>query len=111
MASALTLTLYTDIACTKVAKTVADKDAIATYSTERGNAVFDYMPAGTYYVKETGAIKDFGAKQNPMQVTVPRSGGTATVEFTNVNKDFGSIAVQKVRTVSYTHLDVYKRQA
>lgn len=97
MSSALTFTLYTDIACTKVAKTVADKDAIATYSTERGNAVFDYMPAGTYYVKETGAIKDFGAKQNPMQVTVPRSGGTATVEFTNVNKDFGSIAVQKVR--------------
>ena len=97
MSSALTFTLYTDIACTKVAKTVADKDAIATYSTERGNAVFDYMPAGIYYVKETGAIKDFGAKQNPMQVTVPRSGGTATVEFTNVNKDFGSIAVQKVR--------------
>lgn len=97
MSSALTFTLYTDSACTKVAKTVADKDAIATYSTERGNAVFDYMPAGTYYVKESGAIKDFGAKQNPMQVTVPRSGGTATVEFTNVNKDFGSIVVQKVR--------------
>lgn len=97
MSSALTFTLYTDSACTKVAKTVADKDAIATYSTERGNAVFDYMPAGTYYVKETGGIKSFTAKQNPMQVTVPRSGGTATVEFTNVNKDFGSIAVQKVR--------------
>lgn len=97
MSSPLTFTLYTDSACTKVAKTVADKDAIATYSTERGNAVFDYMPAGTYYVKETGGIKSFTAKQNPMQVTVPRSGGTATVEFTNVNKDFGSIAVQKVR--------------
>lgn len=97
MSSALTFTLYTDSACTKVAKTVADKDAIATYSTERGNAEFDYMPAGTYYVKETGGIKSFTAKQNPMQVTVPRSGGTATVEFTNVNKDFGSIAVQKVR--------------
>lgn len=31
-------------------------------------------------------------------MTVPRSGGTAAIEFTNENKDFGTIAVQKVRT-------------
>lgn len=97
MSPALKFTLYTDSACTKIAKTVAGKDAVAEYSTENGNAVFDYMNAGTYYVKETGVIKGFDAKQNPMQVTVPRSGGTATIEFTNENKDFGTIAVQKVR--------------
>ena len=79
--------------------TVAGEEAVEAYVTSRGNAVFGYMPAGTYYVKETsGAIEGFTAKQNPMQVTVPRSGGTATIEFTNVNKDFGTIAVQKVRT-------------
>ena len=97
MSSELKFTLYTDRACTKIAKTVEGKDAVEAYVTSRGNAVFGYMPAGTYYVKETGAIKGFGAKQNPMQVTVPRSGGTATVEFTNVNQNFGTIAVQKVR--------------
>ena len=97
MSSPLKFTLYTDSACTKIARTVEGKNAVADYDTTRGNAVFDYMNAGTYYVKETGAIKHFGAKQNPMQVTVPRSGGTATIEFTNVNKDFGTIAVQKVR--------------
>lgn len=94
---ALKFTLYKDKACKEPAKTVAGKNAVANYSIEDGNAVFDYMNAGTYYVKETGAIKGFIAKQNPMQVTVPRSGGTATVEFINENKDFGTIAVQKVR--------------
>lgn len=99
MSSPLKFTLYTDSACTKIAKTVEGEEAVETYVTSRGNAVFGYMPAGTYYVKETsGAIEGFTAKQNPMQVTVPRSGGTATIEFTNVNKDFGTIAVQKVRT-------------
>lgn len=97
MSPALKFTLYTDSACTKIAKTVAGKNAVATYSTSLGNAAFDYMNAGTYYVNETGAIKGFGARQNPMQVTVPRSGGTATIEFTNENKDFGTIAVQKIR--------------
>ena len=97
MSSTLKFTLYTDSACTKIARTVEGKDAVEAYVTSRGNAVFGYMPAGTYYVKETGAIKGFAAKQNPMQVTVPRSGGTATVEFTNVNQNFGTIAVQKVR--------------
>ncbi len=99
MSTPLKFTLYTDSACTKIAKTVAGEEAVEAYVTSRGNAVFGYMPAGTYYVKETsGAIEGFTAKQNPMQVTVPRSGGTATIEFTNVNKDFGTIAVQKVRT-------------
>lgn len=97
MSSPLKFTLYMDSACTKIAKTVEGKDAVAEYRTDSGYATFDYMNAGTYYVKETGAIKGFAAKQNPMQVTVPRSGGTATIEFTNVNKDFGTIAVQKVR--------------
>ncbi len=97
MSSELKFTLYTDRACTKIAKTVEGKDAVEAYVTSRGNAVFGYMPAGTYYVKETGAIKGFAAKYNPMQVTVPRSGGTATIEFTNVNQNFGTIAVQKVR--------------
>ena len=97
MSPALQFTLYTDSACTKIAKTVAGEEAVADYDTTLGAAVFGYMNAGTYYVKETGAIKGFDAKQNPMQVTVPRSGGTATIEFTNVNTDFGSIAVQKVR--------------
>lgn len=97
MSPALKFTLYTDSACKRIAKTVAGKDAIAEYNTENGNAVFDYMNAGTYYVEESGRIDGFGAKQNPMQVTVPRSGGTATIEFTNENKDFGTIAVQKIR--------------
>lgn len=97
MSSPLKFTLYMDSTCTKIAKTVEGKDAVAEYRTDSGYATFDYMNAGTYYVKETGAIKGFAAKQNPMQVTVPRSGGTATIEFTNVNKDFGTIAVQKVR--------------
>lgn len=99
MSPTLKFTLYTDSACTKIARTVEGKNAVEAYVTSRGNAVFGYMPAGTYYVKETsGAIEGFTAKQNPMQVTVPRSGGTATVEFTNVNNNFGTIAVQKVRT-------------
>lgn len=97
MSSPLKFTLYTDSACTKIAKTVEGTEAVETYVTSRGNAVFGYMPAGTYYVKESGRIDGFGAKQNPMQVTVPRSGGTAAIEFTNENKDFGTIAVQKVR--------------
>ena len=93
MSTPLKFTLYTDSACTKIAKTVEGEEAVEAYVTSRGNAVFGYMPAGTYYVKETsGAIEGFTAKQNPMQVTVPRSGGTATIEFTNVNKDFGTIA-------------------
>ena len=91
MSPTLKFTLYTDSACTKIARTVEGKNAVEAYVTSRGNAVFGYMPAGTYYVKETsGAIEGFTAKQNPMQVTVPRSGGTATVEFTNVNNNFGN---------------------
>lgn len=67
MSSPLKFTLYTDSACTKIAKTVEGTEAVETYVTSRGNAVFGYMPAGTYYVKESGRIDGFGAKQNPMQ--------------------------------------------
>lgn len=96
VSSAISFTLYKDKACTQTAKFLNGEEAKASLETN-GSAVFDYMESGTYYVKETGAIEGFGAVSNPMEVTIPRSGGTARIGFTNKNTDFGTVAVYKVR--------------
>lgn len=93
----LVFKIYEDKACTKQAKFLNGDNAEVTYDVANGRAVFDYINAGTYYIKEIGGIKGFEAVNNPVAVTIPRNGGNATVGFVNKNKDFGSVAVYKVK--------------
>lgn len=96
VSSAISFTLYKDSECTQTA-TYLNGDEAKAKLLSNGTAVFDYMEAGTYYIKEEGAIKGFGAVKNPMEVTIPRSGGTVRIGFTNKNTDFGTVSVYKVR--------------
>lgn len=93
----LVFKIYEDKACTKQAKFLNGDNAEVTYDVAKGCAVFDYINAGTYYIKEIGKIKGFEAVNNPVAVTIPRNGGNATVGFVNKNNDFGSVAVYKVK--------------
>lgn len=92
----ITFTVYEDKECTKTAKYLNGKDATARLGYD-GIVVLDDMESGTYYLKESGTITGFEPVKNPVEVVIPREGGTVRVGFYNKNSEFGTIAVYKVR--------------
>ena len=80
-------------------------------SNERGVAVSGLLPLGRYTIRETKAPVYYGASGETFEAEIEFSGQIVRLEvlnesvYTNV-----SIAKSGPKPVSYTHLDVYKRQ-
>lgn len=62
-----TYTIYTDAACTQVAKTTDNLDATITVGKD-GKGTLKYFTPGTYYVKETGAPTGFVLDDTPIKI-------------------------------------------
>lgn len=92
--------LYKDKDCTEPAVCIDGTAAEAVYDVNRGNAVFDYMESGTYYIKEIGGVKGFEPSEEPVAVTIPRSGGVGRITFDNENDTFGAAMFYKVKNVN-----------
>ena len=60
-------------------------------------------------VKDEKELSEF-LKNNKSQDIIPLKMGAKTVFVPNVLKKFPDAQIKSVETVSYTHLDVYKRQ-
>lgn len=65
--SGTTYTIYTDAACTQVAKTTDNLDATITVGKD-GKGALKYFTPGTYYVKETAAPTGFVLDGTPIKV-------------------------------------------
>ena len=79
------------------------------YKRQLQNSTFTIaeLPTGDYTVTEFSTLSDYTIKsENPVKITVVRN-QTATATFVN-ERDTGTGKV--IKAVSYTHLDVYKRQ-
>jgi len=104
-----TFTLYTDEACTKVAKDLEGVEQVITTESD-GKVVFDNMAAPkTYYMKETGVPTGYQANNTVYKVTIEDSKDTTKTSKIIVNGDETETAITQIINTKPGEISVVKK--
>ena len=104
-----TFTLYTDEACTKVAKDLEGVEQVITTESD-GKVVFDNMAAPkTYYMKETGVPTGYQANNTVYKVTIEDSKDTTKTSKIIVNGDETEAAITQIINTKPGEISVVKK--
>ena len=94
-------TIFTDQACSVIAKDTAGKDLVKM-TDNKGYCVFENIPWGTYYIRETAAPRGYELVDTVKQIVIGKDAATGIISvdeeldcFTNPKKK-GGIEITKV---------------